>query len=39
MIRHEQREAILKAKHALKGIADIIRREGAYEAKREQRAA
>lgn len=34
-----QREAILKAKHALKEIADIIRREGAYEAKREQRAA
>lgn len=34
-----QQEAILKAKRALKEIADIIRREGAYEAKREQRAA
>ena len=34
-----QREAILKAKKALKDIANIIRREGVYEAKRGQQAA
>ncbi|MEK7481468.1 MAG: hypothetical protein AAB633_01865 [Patescibacteria group bacterium] len=33
-----QREAILKAKQALKEIARIIRREGAYEAERGQQA-